>query len=189
MKRDVWLVLLGVFGGLLGGGVIFLLTRPPMGEAIQLLPAPTPMPRVVYVIGEVVNPGLYSLPPGSRLADAIEAAGGFTELAATQAVNLAALVTDGMQIYVPAQTEIANDNGMSREGGISSVGYLVNINTADQAELESLPEIGPVTAQHIIDYRDINGPFQSIEAIMDVPGIGVMTFEAIKDLITVEETP
>jgi len=190
MKKDVWLVVLGLVGGLFGAGVLFLVSRPAIGTAVQLLPAPTPLPLVVYVTGEVINPGLFNLPPGSRLADAIEAAGGMTDQAASQAINLAQMVTDGMRINIPDQNAVSQDDltmDISRAG--EPVAILVNINTADQAELETLPEIGPVSAQEIIAYRQVNGPFESIDEIMDVPGIGNITFEAIRELITVDDQP
>jgi len=190
MKKDVWLVVLGLVGGLFGAGVLFLVSRPAIGTAVQLLPAPTPLPLVVYVTGEVINPGLFNLPPGSRLVDAIEAAGGMTDQAASQAINLAQMVTDGMRINIPDQNAVSQDDltmDISRAG--EPVAILVNINTADQAELETLPEIGPVSAQEIIAYRQVNGPFESIDEIMDVPGIGNITFEAIRELITVDDQP
>lgn len=165
-------------------------------------PSPTPEPAAtagplrVYVSGAVVNPAVYTLPPGSIIDDAVRAAGGFAAGADRVAVNLAQPVADGMQVYVPTLSEAeptpppvslppgATATAAGRMGGITVDG-LININTSTQADLELLPGIGPATAANIIAYREANGPFATIEAIMDVPGIGEGKFEAIRDLITV----
>lgn len=176
--------------------------------AIEIIPpAPTaalPTPYVestatmgpihVYVTGAVVNPAVYEIPPGSIIDDAVRAAGGFTNGADRAAVNLAQLAVDGMQVHVPDIGQEAAtpppislpavELPASRMGGITVDG-LININIADQADLEMLPGIGPSTAVKIITYREANGPFATIEAIMDVPGIGTGKFEAIRELITV----
>lgn len=161
----------------------------------EFLPDPTIAPLRVYVSGAVVNPAVYSLPAGSIIDDAVRAAGGFLPDADPVAVNLAQSLSDGMQIYVPALGEtgpppVINELApavpdSSRMGGITVQG-LININSATQRELEMLPGIGPATAEHIVAYREANGPFTVIEAIMDVPGIGEAKFAAIKDLITTE---
>jgi competence protein ComEA len=151
----------------------------------------------VYVSGAVVDPAVYTLPPGSIIEDAVRAAGGFAADADPVAVNLAQPVADGMQVYVPTLAEAeptpppvslppgATATTAVRMGGVTSSG-LININTATQADLELLPGIGPATAANIIAHREANGPFATIEAIMDVPGIGEGKFEAVRDLITVE---
>lgn len=160
------------------------------------LPTLTPGPMRVYVSGAVVNPAVYALPPGSIVDDAVRAAGGLSAEADPVAINLAGPLADGMQIYVPARAEGAPtpppisapaataDLGASRMGGVTIAG-LININLATQADLEMLPGIGPTTAANIIAHREANGPFATIEAIMDVPGIGEGKFAAMKDLITV----
>lgn len=139
----------------------------------------------VYVAGAVEQPGVYALPPGSRVQDAINLAGGFLPSANVEAINLAAFLKDGEQIYIPEIGEMS----LTLEARSPEVGSLftrqIDINTATQAELESLPEIGPVTAAEIIAYREQHGAFNSIEEIQNVPGIGAKTFEKIKDLITV----
>jgi len=181
-----WAIPFGVLCGFLATGLFTLATSPPRGEPIQLLPPPTPVPLQVYVTGAVVSPGLHSLPPGSRVQDAITAAGGVLAEANVTALNLAAYIEDGERIYVPLAS--------SPEGRTQSIdpftpaeGDLVNINSASQAELETLPGIGPITAQNIIAYREANGGFASIEAILDVPGIGPKTFEEIQYLISIED--
>ena len=174
----------------------------PPAPTATAAPPPTPLPTAtsgplrVYVSGAVVNPAVYTLPPGSIIDDAVRAAGGLSSDADPVAVNLAGSLVDGMQIYVPTMAEGAAtpppisapaataDPGASRMGGVTTAG-LIDINLATQADLEMLPGIGPTTAANIIAHREANGPFATIEAIMDVPGIGEGKFAAMKDLITV----
>lgn len=189
--KDWWKLAFGVLSGLLAAGVILLITAPPRGTPIALQPPPEPPPLVVHVSGGVEQPGVYTLPAGSRLQQAVEAAGGLLPQADTQNINLAAPLQDGEKVTIPTLAPTAPP--VSRGPGETGIplplpaptSSLININTATQAELESLPGIGPVTAQKIIQYRQEHGPFQSIEEIMNVPGIGEKTFDAIKDLITV----
>lgn len=185
-----WAISFGVVCGLLGAGLILLASRPPHGEPIQLLPPPTAARLVVHVTGAVLNPGVYSLPNDGRVQDALQAAGGLRPGANADALNLAGFVQDGERIWVASQelsspqptgdstAEKTEPEKQNPEPG------LVNINNASQAELESLPGIGPVTAQKIIAHREARGLFTSIEAIQDVSGIGPATFERIKDLIS-----
>jgi len=194
--KDWWKIAFGVVCGLLGAGIILLVSSPPQGQPISLNPFPSPAPIIIYVTGAVNQPGVYSLPPESRVQDAILAAGGTAQDADLQALNLATLLTDGCQVLVPTLPPYQPNNGAtstpipSRGGNedllIPSSEHPININTASHAELESLPGIGPYLAQQIISYREANGPFTSIEDIIDVYGIGQSTFELIKDLITVE---
>ena len=171
-----------VVGVLLGAGILLLITRPPRGEPIVLLPAPAPAPITVYVSGSVNQAGLYELPSGSRVNDAIQAADGFGENADTGAINLAEVLTDGAQVYVPGI--MPNQVNRGGSGLMPGSNLLVDINTASLEELDSLPQIGPITAQSIIDYRVINGPFKSIDGLLEVDGIGQVTFDKIKNLIT-----
>jgi competence protein ComEA len=190
-----WLkIAFAVVCSLLSVGVILLVSSTPRGQAIHLSPPPSPAPIIVHLVGAVLNPGVYSLSPGSRLKDAIEIAGGLLPEADTDKLNLAASLVDGSQIVVPtlppAQPTVET---ASRSGDIplliTETDHLVNINTATQAELESLPWIGPALAQGIIAYREANGPFESIEDIIEVYGIGPSIFENIKNLITTGEIP
>lgn len=191
-----WAVAFGIAGGLLASGLILLASSPPRGEPVQLLPPPTPAPLIVYVAGAVQYPGVYSLPLNSRIQDALKAAGGPLVEADLQPINLAAFLNDGDRIEIPTikPTEpVAEraDNPVTTSPSTqsSSSTNIVNINSASQEELESLPGIGPVTAQKIIAYRQTQGPFASIEEIQNVSGIGPVTFERIKDLIMVGSTP
>lgn len=144
---------------------------------------------MVHVVGAVNSPGVYSLAEGSRVNDAVEAAGGFTADASTSSANLARELVDGEQIVIYTQEEVdsgtAATASSSSSGSSSSGSSLININTATAEELEELSGIGPVTAQAIIDYRTQNGNFQSIEEIKDVSGIGDAKYESICDSICV----
>jgi competence protein ComEA len=154
----------------------------PAAEIIIQPPPPTatPGPVRVHVSGAVVNPGVYTLPPDSIAQDALQAAGGPTDVAALDYVNLAQELSDNMQLRIPA----VGESVVSDSGEVELTGP-VNINTATQEQLELLPDIGPVTAGNIIAYREENGPFEQIEDIMNVPGIGEVTFEGLRDQITV----
>ncbi len=143
---------------------------------------PTPRPLRVYVSGAVAQPDVYTLPPESIVKDAIQAAGGATADADLESINLALPLSDAMQVHVPRQGEASPPPPPS--GSRSSGLDRINLNTASAAELETLPGIGPTLAQRILDYRQAHGPFETIEQVMDVPGIGPATFEQIKDLIS-----
>lgn len=129
----------------------------------------------VHVCGAVKNPGIYRLPAGSRTGDAIEAAGGFTEDADTDSLNLAELLSDSQQIRAPTKGEAAEQ----ADGKI-------NINTATDQQLTALPGIGEAKARAITDYRVQNGRFKKPEDIKKVPGIGDALFERIRDKIKVD---
>lgn len=180
----------GVVCGFLGVGLLLLATNQPRGEPIQLSPPPTPAPIIVHVTGAVINPGVYSLPSGSRVKDAIEKSGGLVNDADTTLINLAMLVEDGMQVWVPFQLEevmdFDNPAVLEYESPPGQPVDKININTATQVELESLSGIGPVIAKAVIQYRLENGPFKEIEEIQEVSGIGPVTFEKIKPFITVK---
>lgn len=165
-----------------------LASSQPRGTPIQLRPAPTPAPIRVHIIGAVSKPGVYDLPVDSRVEDGVAIAGGFNEDASHESVNLAAELHDGAQVIVPTQKVVQNPTTSSTTTESQSPvieAFPVNINTADQTELETLPGIGPVTASKILEYRQANGNFATIEEIQKVSGIGPATFEKLKDLITV----
>jgi competence protein ComEA len=189
VKKALLYVAFGIVCGLFGAGIVFLASRPPRGNVILLSPPPTPRLWVVQVSGAVVYPGVYELPTGSRVRDAVQAAGGLTAEANASAINLAAPLEDGQSIVIQASASL--DPPPVQRGNPLSVtiepasAQLININTAALEELDELPDIGPVIAQRIVDYRTTNGPFVTIEEIMKVTGIGQVMFDKIKDLITV----
>ncbi len=179
-----WAIALTAVVSLLAAGVLLLVSRQPQGEAVRLVPPPSPQPLVVHVSGAVVNPGLYQLSPGSRVQDAIQAAGGFLPQADPDALNLAALLKDGQRILAPTHAQ-----AQATDASPLAPAALVDINRATQEALESLPGIGPVLAQRIIAYREANGAFASVEDLQKVDGVGADTFEKLRELITVGEAP
>jgi len=189
--KTVLYIVIGILVGLLLAGGIYASTREPRGERVALRPAPTPEPLRVHVAGAVVRPGVYELDDDSRVADAVEAAGGFVVEADKNALNLAAFLEDGERLDIPYVAGFVPDEEQGfvviSEGTPSPLAGddLININTASIEELDQLPGIGETTAIRIIDYRTINGPFANIEDIINVSGIGTATFEEIRDLITV----
>ena len=146
----------------------------------------------VYICGEVSNPGVYELSEDSRIYEAVDAAGGFTENAARESINLASKVSDGMQITIYNKEEAASlpaggtsagkNSGQDQMSGSSS---LVNLNTATKEELMTLKGIGESKAEDIIRYREKSGGFKKIEDIMKISGIKETGFQKIKDSITV----
>lgn len=159
-------------------------------------PTATPGPIKVFVNGAVNAENTYTLPPDSRVEAAIEAAGGFAPEANETVINLAQPLSDGMQVYVPTLAEEPGEPAVvvvPRSGSASGIletaveGSIVNINTADATLLETLPGVGPSTAQKIIEYRDANGPFTTIEDIMQVPGIGEGKFAEMQNFIIVND--
>lgn len=136
----------------------------------------------VHVAGEVATPGLYVLSPGARVADALAAAGGFRESAERAAVNLARKVVDGEQIVVPAIGMAPAAAPGSASAG-SAAGSVLSLTAATAAQLEELPEIGPSTAAKIVAYREANGPFTSVDQLLEVPGIGEKTLSAFRDQV------
>lgn len=134
----------------------------------------------VYICGQVNCPGVYEMPEGARITDAIEAAQGMTEEAACDFLNQAALLADGQKIYVPTREEAELQEQSSKADG------KVNINTADAGELMSLSGVGEAKAEAIIRYREEAGGFRSIEEIMNIEGIKEGVFHKIKDKISVD---
>src|SRR5437764_14524735 len=158
------------------------------GTAYQA-PAPTAASRpaaaapalvAVDVVGAVRRAGLYRLPQGSRVADAVARAGGATRKADLALVNLAAPVADGTQIIVPARTPAAAAAGGS---GTPAPAGPVHLNAATLEDLDALPGVGPVTAQKIIDYRQQHGAFASVDELDAIPGIGPKRLDELRDLV------
>lgn len=154
---------------------------------------------IIHITGSVKNPGIVKLKEGSRIEDAIESAGGLTENADITKVNLAYVVEDGTKIKIPSASEEdigdediidskSGDNIIIEENAVplNNSTQTININKATEKEFETLPGIGPSLASKIIEYRNQNGKFESIEDIKNVNGIGDNKYEKIKDLITVK---
>ncbi|HZK24141.1 MAG TPA: helix-hairpin-helix domain-containing protein [Oscillospiraceae bacterium] len=168
---------------LLGLLLRYLLLPKPV--ALEVLPPPeTPLDEeqpqaeiVVHIAGAVRTPGVYTLPAGARVYMALEAAGGVLPEADEHALNLAEPLFDGRRITVPFQ-------GEQGAAAAASDNDKVNINTAQAAEFEQLPGIGPAKAAAIIAYREENGPFQSVDDLTRVSGIGINTLNVIKDYLT-----
>jgi competence protein ComEA len=137
---------------------------------------------VVHVVGAVRQPGLYRLPDGSRVDDAIAEAGGPTGKALLAGVNLASPVADGQQIVVPSRGR-ASPASAGAEAGAATPGGRVHLNTATLEELDALPGVGPVTAQRILDYREQKGAFQSVDELDAVSGIGPARLEQLRELV------
>ena len=177
--RSILYMTSGILLGLFLAALVWVVARQPTGEAVTLRPVPTDKPIVVHITGAV--------PQGARVQDGISAAGGFLAEADKTNINLAQLLEDGEKLDI-----------LFIEGGspvlatpvpevVETTTELININTASIAELDTLPGIGPTTAQKIIDYRTQNGPFTSTEELINVSGIGPASYERFKDLITVGE--
>ena len=140
-----------------------------------------PIKIYVHICGEVNNPGVYELAEGSRIFEAVEAAGGFTEEAAQASLNLAQVISDEEQIVILTQDEAEEKARLEREQAAG----IVNLNTASKEQLMTLPGIGESRAEDILRYRQESGGFQAIEEIMNVPGIKESAYLKIKDSITV----
>lgn len=143
---------------------------------------------VIDVAGEVIAPAVYVLPAGTRIYQAVEAAGGLGPKADTSTVNLAAVLQDGTKLYIPKknETEIPVIQTSSPVQGTFSESGLINLNTADSTELQKLSGVGPATAEKILAYRREYGQFNKIEDLMNVSGIGEKTFAKLKSQICVQ---
>ena len=137
----------------------------------------------VHICGAVINPGVYQVPAGTRVYQALELAGGSSDDAYLSGINLADKLADGQKVYIPSEGENAEGILSTDSGDVQSV--MININTASEAELMTLPGIGQSRAKDIINYRVKNGLFESIDDIMKASGIKEAAFEKIKDLIKV----
>jgi competence protein ComEA len=157
-----------------------VVVQQPSGKPSAAVSPQVPAVLTVHLSGEVIAPGIYRLPVGARIDDALKAAGGPTGVGDIHRLNLAARLADGQQIVVP---KTANPLQASLSPMPSPASLRVNINTASVSELDRLPGVGPVTAQRIVAYREQNGPFTSIEQLRAANLVNASTFEKIKDLI------
>jgi competence protein ComEA len=194
--REVVALAVLVVAVVAGAGFAFLRSRPRPEPATQQLPAvavldsatPSASPTasiVVHVAGAVLRPGVYTVPAGARVGDALAAAGGAASGADVNAINLARPLSDGERVWIPRKGETPPPEPGGGAGGSGSSGGKVNINTASAAELETLPGIGPALAQRIVDYRTQHGPFRTVRDLMKVTGIGEKKFAAIEEHVTV----
>jgi competence protein ComEA len=183
-RAKLLILLIGILLGLLGAGLLDLLSAKPRGLPVLLTPPPTSSPLRIHVTGAVRDPGVYTLPPGSIIQDAIEAAGGALPQASIGSINLAAPVRDGQQVYLTNSDEASSAPGLP-VSSISTASNKINVNTVKATELESLPGIGPSLAAKIVEFRQQNGPFLSIEDLLNVPGIGPSKLEQIQDLVVI----
>ncbi len=182
--------------------------KEPASDA-ELLPAPsssTPVQQIdlsqpagatikVHVAGAVKQPGLYELPAGSRVQDALQKAGGAKADADTESLNLAEPLSDGQKVYVPhrGETQVAESGAsvaarpprVRSDASTPTARFPLDINRASAAELELLPGIGPVLAGRIVEYRKLRGRFQSVDELLDVPGIGPKRLEQIRPYVVV----
>lgn len=169
------------------------------GLVATATPASTPAETVVHVIGAVKDPGVYTLPGGSRVVDALTEAGGSTEAAELSRMNLALILSDGDQIWVPVHGEeppdvvavespISSDAPSVGQGvadGEESLGA-VGLNSASSQQLETIPGVGPVTAGRILAFREERGPFTSVDQLLDVSGIGEKTLESLRPYVSLD---
>ncbi|HEX2296625.1 MAG TPA: ComEA family DNA-binding protein [Actinomycetota bacterium] len=180
----VALVAVLVVGGLLVWGRRPAAAIAPPATAASAPAAPAASPPgaqlYVHVAGAVRRPGLYALPPGGRVADAIEAAGGALGRADLDLLNLAAPLADGTKVDVLVR---GAEPAQGVPAGVAAPAA-VSLNAAGVAELETIPGIGPVTAAAIVAYRDEAGPFTSVEQLMEVSGIGPATLESIRPYVS-----
>lgn len=169
----------------LAGG--YLLLKPPSRPAAEFVPAgdgqegvsPPPREVMVYVAGEVMSPGVVRMREGSRVIDALEQAGGPTQQADLEALNLAQPLQDGQKIQVPRLGEETAGRAQGTGSG------KVNINLASREEIEKLPGIGPTLAERIVEYRESKGGFKSVDELRQVSGIGEKKFAEIRELVEV----
>ena len=208
MKLTIGHIILGALVIVaIAGGILLALRQPPSAniEVVSLTPTlapadavPTPLPLVgVYISGAVVNPGVYIVNEGSRLADIILIAGGAAADADLTAVNLAAVLQDEQHWHIPKRIPNATPlaGGLAASGGDPAAADgaqpnrapngKVDLNAADVDLLKTLPGIGDTRARAIVSHRELNGAFPSVDALLDVNGIGIGTLEALRNLVEV----
>ncbi len=165
-------------------------TKPTQSAALAASESVQPIEQIViHIVGEVNRPGVFTMDKGSRLYEAVELAGGFTEAANREGINLAQELLDGSQYIIPSES---GELIINKNDGEQAVGYAsendgkVNINTADKQELQTLPGVGEVLAERIVAYRTEHGKFKNISELLNVDGIGEGKFQSIKDKVFVE---
>lgn len=190
--KAIWNILIGVLFGLFSAALLLLLVSRPRGQAVSLSIPPTASGLVVYVSGAVSTSGVYTLPYGSRVRDAVEAAGGARSEAYLASLNLAAPLRDGQHIFVPIAYDTptpTHEKTTAIPTPTSTSSPFINLNYASQEELESLPGIGTVLAQRIIAYRTRYGFFNSLQDLLKVYGIKPQTLQLIEPYVSWEVLP
>ncbi|MDX2343884.1 MAG: ComEA family DNA-binding protein [Acidimicrobiia bacterium] len=176
MPSRYWVAVAGLIAASVAASLWFGGSSPAPAPLLLDPPADHGQSITVHIAGEVVRPGLVEVSAGSRVADAVAAAGGSTRNADLARVNLAAEVRDGEQIVIAGQSTGAGPGAVTDDG-------LVRINVASAGELEELPGVGPVLAGRLAAYRDEHGPFGAVEDLLDVPGIGEGKLETLRDSV------
>lgn len=188
-RREQIIILVIILIAVGGTGVIFWSKQKPSeARAVPVVeqkkePA-LPKNIMVYMSGAVSQPGVVTVPAGSRVMDALKLAGGPSSGANLDAINLAALLVDGQQVRIPNIEEPGSISQTAQQRNTRTGLAKISINIADVVSLDTLPGIGPGMAQRIIDYRTANGPFSSLEDLKKVPGIGESKYQNLKDKIT-----
>lgn len=189
-EHNRWLVILALAGLIIfGSGLFWLKTSGQPQTQVEILSASTEQTNAksiyIDVSGAVNKPGVYQLELGSRVEDALRAAGGFTEGASTKWIetnlNRAMILVDGAKIYIPSQSEIQTNSAGASSSLVKTISEKVNLNSASQSELETLTGVGPVTAVKIISGR----PYQTIEELVSKKILGQKTFDKLKDQLAV----
>jgi competence protein ComEA len=177
---------MGLLAGVLSAGLLVLFINQPTGFSIELRPPPTASMITIHVSGAVAEPGVYTLPPGSIAQQAVESAGGLSDQANLDLVNLAARLEDGEQVHIPRLHPTEQSESDDEVAQPTPYNDRININSAEAPELEQLPGIGPALAQSIIEYREQHGPFESIDELINVPGIGPAKLSNLRVLIRLQ---
>ena len=177
-------VLAALLGPALTGGGVSVERADPAARQEEPAGEETPVAKtlIVHVDGAVASPGVYGLPEGARVGDAVDAAGGLAEGADTTALNLAAPLSDGQKVLVPIEGEAG---GAGAQEGSGTGAGLVNLNTAGVEDLDELPGVGEATARAIVEDRELNGPFSAPEDLMRVSGIGEKKFARLEGMVCV----
>lgn len=186
LKRNSFKILLvsilAFMVGAVVGAALISGFRAPGGSGVVLEPTATEIGIQVQVSGAVLRPGVYELGRGARLADALAAAGGVRADGDLGDLNLAALIQDGQDVVVRKSGTLELS---SAESGTSGSCSMLELNLASAVELEALPGLGAVLAQHIVDYRDTYGPFTEVQDLLQVPGIGASVVSQVKDCLII----
>jgi competence protein ComEA len=184
----IGLVVVALVAAVAGAYALYRAVDERSGPPIVIEDAAATLPIVVEVRGAVETAGVYELPPGARVQDAVAAAGGLAELADLATVNLARRLRDGEVVVIfdlPGPGTTPHPGASTGEASSESSSSRININTATAEELEVLPGVGEVTAARIIGHREQNGPFRSVDDLIHVQGISDRTIDGFRDLVTV----